>query len=269
MTQDTELRKVLVMNLNERGKRNLAALQRNPGAALDAFTAPPEWKMGLHKNLIARRRDYSRPSEAAADDTFLEDLYSVLEAWFGKRSWLIIGYGEDFKREVKKVGTYLDEFSDLCLRIETLQDRCGCPKHATCHTKSLRERSGCLLDYVPMKLWAIIDDFKITNKNSRIVSGTKAIHHLIPDLLPPMDNKFTGRFFLNDSSSSISQIGGQEFKNLYQAFICLSQTFRRDDQLMQKVHKGFNTSLPKTMDNAIIGYMSERTCTTKATPATC
>ena len=118
--------KVPVMNLNESGKRNLFELQRDPGAALDAFSAPKRWEMDIHKDIIARRkRDFSLPSEAAADETFLKDLHHILKAWFGKHAWLIIDYGEDFRLEVREAAALLDA---LCgLRIETLQDGCGCP----------------------------------------------------------------------------------------------------------------------------------------------
>ena len=46
------------------------------------------------------------------------------------------------------------------------------------------------------RLWDVIGKLKITTADARIVSGTKAIHHLVPDLIPPMDNRYTGEFFL-------------------------------------------------------------------------
>ena len=245
------------MNLNEHGKRNLLELQREPLKALDAFVAPAGWKMDLHKDLITRRRDYSRPSEAAADETFLRDLHSILNAWYGSRARLIIEYGDDFRLEVKKVAADLDV---LCkLRVETLQDKCRCPNHATPSTGALLESSNCLDDMVTKILWDIIGNFRVSKGDARIVSGTKAIHHLLPDLLPPMDNEYTGRFFLG---YGIGQGGKAVFKKLYLAIADLSQTFRENKQLMKKVGQGYNTSLPKTMDHAIIGYMSKRTSST-------
>ena len=104
-------------------------------------------------------------------------------------------------------------------------------------------------------LWIVIGNFEVTSGAARIVSGTKAIHHLLPDLLPPMDNMYTGNFFLG---YNIGQGGRSVFRNLYLGFADLSQTFRGSEQLMQEVGQNYNTSLPKTMDHAIIGYMSAR-----------
>lgn len=41
----------------------------------------------------------------------------------------------------------------------------------------------------------VAEEFTIVDNKSRLVSGTKTLHHLLPDLFPPMDGKWTGRFF--------------------------------------------------------------------------
>ena len=237
------------MTLNEVGRINLIELKRDPGKALDDFTAPSRWNMKLHKKIITQmREEFSRPSEAAADEAFLRNLHSILKAWYGKRAWLIIDYGEDFRHQVREAAALADELRTL--RIETLQDGCKCPKHSEVPTGN-----NCNVDAMALVLWMVVSDFKITSGAARIVSGTKAIHHLLPDLLPPMDNAYTGNFFLG---YNIGQGGEGAFRKLYLAFADLSQTFRGDKQLMKRVGEGYNTSLTKTLDHAIIGYMSAR-----------
>ena len=242
------------MNLNETGRRNLLKLKCDPGAALDAFTAPSGWEMDLHKRIIARRRRYSLPSEAAADETFLKGVHRIVKAWYGNRNWLLINYGEDFRFEVRRAASKLDDLAKM--RIETLQDNCTCPHQVMSSTKGISGDRIHTVEGVAERLWYVISNFEVTIRTAKIVSGTKVIHHLIPNLLPPMDNLYTANFFLGHGFTQSEQ---SDFKKAYLAFADLSQTFRGNRGLMKKVGENYNTSLPKTMDHAIIGYMSKLT----------
>jgi hypothetical protein len=44
-------------------------------------------------------------------------------------------------------------------------------------------------------LWDIIATLHISDNHAKLVSSTKALHHLLPDLIVPMDRAFTGAFF--------------------------------------------------------------------------
>jgi hypothetical protein len=44
-------------------------------------------------------------------------------------------------------------------------------------------------------LWQVIGNLGIVRNRALIVSGTKALHHVPPDLVPPMDSAWTGRSF--------------------------------------------------------------------------
>src|SRR5437667_6193176 len=45
-------------------------------------------------------------------------------------------------------------------------------------------------------LWQVIGNPGIVRNRALIVPGTKALHHVLPDLVPPMDRAWTGAFFL-------------------------------------------------------------------------
>jgi hypothetical protein len=49
---------------------------------------------------------------------------------------------------------------------------------------------------VARQAWQVIESLGIVRNKSLIVPGTKALHHLLPDLMPPMDRAWTGAFFL-------------------------------------------------------------------------
>jgi hypothetical protein len=45
------------------------------------------------------------------------------------------------------------------------------------------------------RLWSVIDGPRITDTGVRLVASTKVLHHLLPNLVVPMDRQFTGAFF--------------------------------------------------------------------------
>jgi hypothetical protein len=48
---------------------------------------------------------------------------------------------------------------------------------------------------VAERLWSLIEKLRITATSVRLVACTKALHHLLPNLVVPMDRQFTGAFF--------------------------------------------------------------------------
>ena len=221
------------MHLRPEAEERIRKLKNDPIAALNSYEGLPQWEMGRHKGLIQRRmREFATPSEAASDDAFLQDLYVILKAWYGRRAWRLIPFDDRFKYEIRKAACKLDHLS--CLNIANADYDVGT---ITC------------------QLWDVIGNLTITNAHAKIVSGTKAIHHLIPDLIPPMDNMYTGEFFLG---YGIGQGGKTVFRRIYQAFSDLTRSLTCHEEFMGRVGRDFNTSVTKTVDNAIIGYIEHR-----------
>lgn len=58
---------------------------------------------------------------------------------------------------------------------------------------------GCLddaeLDRAAGRLWAVIERIELGPARAKLVAGTKALHHLLPELVPPMDGEYTLSFF--------------------------------------------------------------------------
>jgi hypothetical protein len=84
---------------------------------------------------------------------------------------------------------------------------------------------------------------------SKLVGVSKALHFLLPDLVTPVDNKYTLFFFKKSSGKN------KEFNTFEDVFI---KTYRITDSLLLKENdfdgKHWNTSIPKLIDNAIIGF---------------
>jgi hypothetical protein len=82
-----------------------------------------------------------------------------------------------------------------------------------------------------------------------IVAGTKTLHHLLPDLVPPMDRAWTGAFFLW-SAAAPRYAQATTFTRTFTGFAQVAQTVRPG----QFVGGGWRTSRTKVLDNAAIGY---------------
>ena len=246
------------MGLNEHGRESVELLKRDPVAALNSYSPPSEqWEMPLHNTVIERvQNKFSGPREAASDETFLKDIHTVLKSWYGKRHWLIVDFDKEFKSEVKGAALLLDTIKQF--RIENLQDDCNeCYIHTLLGDPSLIKApcvlpDKCCVNCMTEFLWAVIQCLNVTKASAKIVSGTKTIHHLVPNLVPPMDNRYTGEFFLG---YGIGEGGKSVFRNLYSGFIDLARCLTQNQKFMFYVGQGFNTSVTKTLDNAIIGFV--------------
>ncbi len=246
------------MPLNEHGTVSVEELLRDPIAALDAYRPNPKWKMPLHKKIIQRRLDdFPTTTHAASDETFLVDVHKVVKAWFDNQFVQIVDF-DKFKSEVKCIAPALSIISHF--RIQDIEDECN-----ECYIHTLFESdsdvtdlsnlpSQCCKKCMTEFLWDIIISLlNLTKKNAKIVSGTKTVHHLVPNLVPPMDNRYTGEFFLG---YGIGQGGKSVFSNLYSGFIDLAHCLSENEEFMAHIGKGFNTSFTKTLDNAIIGFVT-------------
>jgi hypothetical protein len=166
------------------------------------------------------------PAEAAAtDDRFTELLHSTLQAW---------GIGRRGSRLAP-----LDAFR------QALSDRA--PELAQLDQLTLEDPSLEIFE-VTKVLDRLVQKLGVVDNQARIVAGTKTLHHLLPDLVPPMDRAWTGAFFgwRLDPQNHQTEIFGRAFSGLYGVAVAT-----RPSRL---VGAGWRTSLTKILDNAVIGY---------------
>jgi hypothetical protein len=90
---------------------------------------------------------------------------------------------------------------------------------------------------------------------TKIVIGTKALHHLIPELVPPMDRQYTLRFFFEHTT--MNQGDRMAFDVMLPQFHQIATNCA--EQISSLIGVGsMNTSVTKIIDNAIVGYGIER-----------
>lgn len=97
---------------------------------------------------------------------------------------------------------------------------------------------------------------KVMKSKSKIVGVSKTLHFLLPKLFPPMDRRYTMNFFyghlnyFNDENKEFSS-----FAILLREFYKITQKLKLNSKDIDYVL--WNTTVPKLIDNAIIGYISK------------
>ncbi|MHB1595846.1 MAG: DUF7669 domain-containing protein [Streptosporangiaceae bacterium] len=179
-----------------------------------------------HRAAIDRRRHVGSAGAALADDEFLTLLYQTLRRWgIGVRASRLAPLPE-FRRQLRA------------------------------HAGRISALDGTRIDDpaldVPaaaQAIWSIVANLGIVANISVIVPGTKTLHHLLPDLVPPMDRAWTGAFFR--WSAAAPQSGqAATFEYTFNGLASIA----RAAQPACHVGGGWRTSPSKVLDNAIIGY---------------
>jgi hypothetical protein len=182
-----------------------------------------------HRRTIEQRFEAGSVRAALANEGFLRSLYATLQAWgIGSRASKLIPFPE-FGAELRRWTGALEEIDGLCIDAPALD------VEATGRT-----------------LWLLVDGMEIVKNQARIVALSKTLHHLLPDLLPPIDRMYTQRFF--GFHSPEFQYGQEKvFKKVWRHFTSIASAV----DLSSYVGPGWRTSRSKVIDNAIVAYVHQ------------
>lgn len=109
---------------------------------------------------------------------------------------------------------------------------------------------------VATRLWALIEDIPVSTDpegaptRTPLVGGSKLLHHLLPELVPPMDRRFTQSFFGWGSEFQTQQ--EECFRLAFQAFAELA-TLVRPSRLVGTGDL-WRTGPAKVLDSALVGF---------------
>ena len=179
----------------------------------------------LHRATIDRRRSFASVRDAINNEEFLSDFYQTLYAWgIGKRASKLVPLVE-FGNRLRECGEEITGFEHLRLDDPVLD-----------------------ISATAESLWLLVQRLGIVQNVSLIVPGTKTLHHLLPDLVPPMDRAWTGAFFL--WSMATPKYERSAFIRTFSSFAKIAQATDPSKFVADK----WRTSLTKVLDNGIIGY---------------
>jgi hypothetical protein len=188
-------------------------------------------QLGAHLNALERRSTFVSAEDAVADDAFADLVREVLGQWgVGTRGAQLVS-AELFRAEFEK----------LAPRLEHLN-------HARIDDADLDP------EQVESAVYDLIDSISLVTKygepvKNRLVSGTKALHHVLPNLVPPVDREYTQTFF--GWHNPEFQYNPREcFKVIFLALVEVA----RDVGLDRFRGDGWMSSPAKILDNAIVGF---------------
>lgn len=192
-------------------------------------------QLAAHRECIGLRREAASVRAAVGDERFVQALQRTLRAWgIGVRASRLVP-ADDFAAALRAALPRLEDLEPLAIDGELPAD-------------------------IADRLWSLVSSLGIVQNSAKIVAGTKALHHLLPDLVVPMDRAWTGAFFqfhLPEWQDPASQ------RRIFRLACTRFTEIARQVPLQQYVTgRGWRTSRTKVIDNAVIGF-----CKAELTPA--
>jgi hypothetical protein len=177
-----------------------------------------------HVRTIERRKAVSTVGAALDDEAFLQGLWDTLRAWgIGIRASRLVPF-DRFVAELKRWRDPLERLDGKRLEVASESDG--------------------------RALWRLVDEIDIIKNEARVVALTKTLHHLLPDLLPPIDRAYTGAFFgwhVPEFQTKQREI----FGSCWASFLEIARSV---DLGAYVGTAPWNTSCSKVVDNAIVGF---------------
>jgi hypothetical protein len=177
----------------------------------------------------------SSVSRTVKDKRFSELLYATLVSW---------GMHDMRGAKMPDFGTFCSCIAKLSPKIEALSGY-----QITTLPESDKQN---ILDSV----WQLIVELPgSATKSSRLVANSKLLHHLLPQLVPPIDRVNTGLFFGYENEASFQGKEKQIFYSILPQMISIAR--EEKDILGHFTYEGFNSSPTKVIDNAIVGFVEK------------
>jgi hypothetical protein len=184
-------------------------------------------QLQYHRKTIDRRLELGSAVAAVTDEQFQRSLYKTLQAW---------GIGAR--------GSRLKPFDAFASAL-------GRSKEAVTQLeKAIIDDEHLDVDATIERLWTLQSQLPIVENAATLVPVTKALHHVLPDLVVPMDRAYTQMFF--GWHTPQFQYGQRTcFAQAFGAFVQIARVVNPS----QYVNRGWNSSRTKVLDNALVGLL--------------
>jgi len=190
--------------------------------------------LNFYREIINVHRNVQDIIKLIKNDDFCRNLYLTLEAWDMDKRGARLNEYDILKESILQHGPYLiDLYKNKLDSISSLEDKNG--------QKIIRD-----LEFVFCHL-------EVMKSKRRIVGVSKAMHFLLPDLVMPIDSTYTMPYFYGTNKYN------EKVEKEFQTYLDI---FTKAHQITKKLKlsandadgKEWNTSVPKLIDNAIIGF---------------
>ena len=180
------------------------------------------------------------------DEKFIGYIYACLVCWGMRRGTAKLEKFSNFNECIQRQKTGIVEMSDY--KLSTLKDE---------EKKIVTEELIKLYLGLAGKSNTIKEKrIRVMYSEAQLVGVSKTMHFLLPDLVPPVDREYTLNFFY-DSKNYSEKIAYKKYSEIFDHYwyICNKRELTKKDL---KEERPLDTSVPKLIDNAIIGYIREK-----------
>jgi len=225
------------------------------GACLEYFSKKTrvDVKYRGYLTSVRLRKELGSVAPAMKSEEFLNAMHNTMEGFFGFGRWKNLLPLGDFKAELRKHDRLIESFDGEQLGTETNE--------------------------TADKLWKLIDQLRLTTDErkaktgadtetgdnrkdkSRLVSGSKALHLLLPELVVPIDRQYTGAFLYRYSDEFNRKKEQETFHIAFATFRRIANAASPESYVgTQEVH----ATRTKVIDNGIIAFVERARETFKA-----
>lgn len=164
------------------------------------------------------------------DDKFFELLYATLISWnMNSRAAKL----SDFEKFTASILSHKDDFKKL--EKVTIVD--------------LESQKGTIKK--------LFNELELVDTKTPLVTFSKTLHFILPNLIAPIDRKYTLRFFYGKNPEGCFTSRQKQFEVFWKIEMEFSKYAQKQKDLSSYVEvNGWNRSIPKVLDNAVIGYIS-------------
>ena len=213
------------------------ALSREFTRYLRAFDAAAKFSgpsLYFHLQTIRIRRECREIPDLLESELFFEYLYATLASWGMHR----MGRGNTKLRDLAEIK------ESVCAQSGSLE------KLQRIRLSSLT--SAEFQRIIPLT-WRVLGSLSISIAQARLVANSKVLHHILPDLVPPIDRTYTFNFFYNRNMLTVSE--EEAFTEMMVHFHSIASA--NAHVLQSMIGPGWYTSETKILDNALVGYVVE------------
>ena len=218
-------------NTEKKIQQHIDELCQNMPLYLDVYRKFPFSKPGqleLHRQTILMRQRHGSVQAALKDNSFINSIRDTLVKW-GMDSRGATG----LLLPMPEFSSSLRKHEQKIMELEKLDI----------------EDTNLPLQQTAQEIWSLIEGLRLSQGGNQIVTGSKALHHILPDLVPPIDRAYTRRFF--GFWMQQFQYNPEVFSYIWIRFALIA---RKTNPQQYVTNTDWFTSKTKILDNAVIGY---------------
>jgi len=213
----------------------------------ELYTGPSIY---FHKKVIEMINNSKNYQELLENNQFIEYLYASLTSW-------------GLHRMDRKV-----QLEDFCEFKKSIQKNVDSLKNLSIH--KLHELDDDTKEKITPRLSSLFRNLKVMKKGRLLIGNSKTLHHLLPNLILPID-QHTLNFFYEEKKEKLSNIkiyreaGGSKekqekiFLEIFNGSHLISKKLDLKTVYFERKDKEyFTTSILKLIDNVIIGYVESK-----------